>query len=317
MSPRRTRAAKTRQPEEQEEAGKSVSEQVLPPMTPKNMKVVELREALMARGLSAKGLKQELVLRLEEALDDHNQPAEAAKPTTSAKSATAAAVVGEEDQTESHSPTKRRKARHQPKEQETVKTEEHFEPAVIPAPKETTPADEPTTIYTPPQSFALPESSALSESTPALPESALAPATADTPAEQWAHIKNLRRPFTLAAIRNLLEQFGPIAEFWLDPLKTQCLVRYCTVNAHVDCIHKLSGLKWPPEIGNTLEAQTVTGEEKQQISVASEPKRPVDHHLSPSLPAREAEPPSLDTIFLKTITQPQLYYLPACSNLEE
>lgn len=39
------------------------------PMTPKNMRVVELREALSARGLSPKGLKKELVERLEGFMD--------------------------------------------------------------------------------------------------------------------------------------------------------------------------------------------------------------------------------------------------------
>lgn len=320
MSPRRTRAAKTRQSEEQQEEVEkdAVSDHAPPPMTPKNMRVVELREALMARGLSAKGLKQELVLRLEEALDDHQPeegPAEPVVPAEPAVSAepTNAAVV--EDQAEEHptpsSPTKRHKSRHQlkalPEQEEPAKAEEHPESVVVPTAtpvlsEPSAPADAPTTTLVPSESL----------SAPADEPTTAHPPPSSAPTEQWLHIKNLRRPFTLAAIRDLLGQFGPIADFWLDPLKTQCLVRYCTLDAHTDCIHKLSGLKWPPEIGNVLDVQVISEDAKQRI-VVSEPRRPVDQ-LSPS--PREAEPPSLDELFLKTTTLPQLYYLPACTDLE-
>ncbi len=48
--------------------GHETSSQDEPPMTPSAMKVAELKEALTARGLSPKGLKKELIERLEDAL---------------------------------------------------------------------------------------------------------------------------------------------------------------------------------------------------------------------------------------------------------
>jgi hypothetical protein len=119
------------------------------------------------------------------------------------------------------------------------------------------------------------------------------------------HITNLVRPFTLPAIRELVGQFGDIHDLWLDTLKTHCYVHFETSSAANECAKRLAGFRWPLDIGKCLEASLSTTEEMdaaQQVEI-----RKMDTMRSPP---RDIVP-ALDKLFMKTKSEPQLYYLPA------
>lgn len=285
------------------------------PLTPKNMKVSELREALTAQGLSPKGLKKDLVERLEAHLLQPSTLATAPRGKRSKLSAQVSDDSGTEEDTKAEepqasaspakSPSNARKSRRtQSVEPVDPVTEDSQEQQIMPEPEldpTSQPAesqakiDKPSPPPSPLPEQALPPPSPLPEKAPPPPKDA----------SRVVSIGNFVRPFAVPAVRDLVSQFGVVEDFWMDAMRTRCFVTFERADAAEDCQARLAGLKWPPETGRCLQTRYSTTEEasREKEAEANRAKAPVVD--------REKEPPALDQLFMKTITTPCLYYLPA------
>ncbi|KAL2643837.1 hypothetical protein R1flu_011424 [Riccia fluitans] len=162
------------------------------------------------------------------------------------------------------------------------------------------------------------------------------------------------RPFTIKAVRELLEQTGTVKEMWMDQIKTHCFVTYSSVDEAVATRNALYNLQWPVAGGKLLVAEFAEPEEvklrvdglaeKSAVTPVTTPRGsggsapvaapiglmalsgpspttglppppplPPPPRERPILPTKkEMEPPipTLDDLFKKTWTKPQIYYLP-------
>ncbi|PJF20001.1 Aminoacyl-tRNA synthetase, class Ic domain-containing protein [Paramicrosporidium saccamoebae] len=281
----------------------------VPPATPKNMKVTELREALVAHGLSPKGLKKELVDRLEEFLDVKVAPTplqtvatiespqetsakieQNPKSPTRARSTTKKAILEEENVDYSTEPEVMENE--MAAELTQMAPNDHTEPQIA----------QPSTECTPKPKSEL-ETESRPQPTFAETESRLQP-TFTEKETTVVHITNFVRPFAVPAVRNLVGQFGTIVDFWMDHLRTNCFVQFEGPSAADDCIRKLGGIKWPFDTGRCL--QTSKSDQKAMALAKEEGSG----SRAPKLAIVE-QPIVLDELFLKTSATPHLYYLPA------
>ncbi|KAI9996848.1 hypothetical protein PInf_000110 [Phytophthora infestans] len=67
-------------------------------------------------------------------------------------------------------------------------------------------------------------------------------------------IDNFIRPFTLNAVKALVQELGNYVEdgFWMDAIKTHCFVTYPTSEIAKKTSAALNGKVWPPENGRSL-----------------------------------------------------------------
>ena len=77
-------------------------------------------------------------------------------------------------------------------------------------------------------------------------------------------IRNFVRPFTLASLKRLLSKGGAsIAddgkEFWMDPIRTRCLVSYEDKAVAESVVATMSGKTWPTVGGKVLDAEMAVG----------------------------------------------------------
>lgn len=137
------------------------------------------------------------------------------------------------------------------------------------------------------------------------------------------HIRGFVRPFTLAAAKDLVSQFGEIKSFWMNAIKSHAFVDFEESSAAQACVKTLNGLQWPAETGRPLSADFSLADAMEE---AIEADKPVDERKrkvpeTPSAPVESVEQPdtvdkpiasakTLDELFLKTTTKPHLYYLP-------
>lgn len=267
------------------------------PIKPSNMKVAELKEELQARGLSPKGLKKELVERLESSIQGGSKLANDAVPSSSSSEGV---VEGEEFKSE-----------------DSVSSS--IEPAGVPvgaiqsvAVVGVEPAfnvkDEISVAVSNGGSLeGLCQSQVENDSIPT--ESAAVQISPTlTPLESrkisnTIHIFNLVRPFTLPALKDLVLQFGEVSSFALDSFKANCYVSYTTQASAEEAKRKLEGLKWPFESGRKLSVEFATEDELQHC--VKRPELRVDE-------GERHEPiKEITRIFHKTNTEPQLFYVPA------
>lgn len=266
---------------------KSVSEEASAPTTPAaalsteldvgNMKVAELKEALIAKGLSPKGLKKELVERLEEAMktpasklkEEVRDVAESEKEETTQveEKASSMEIVKQEEQVDYSLETK---------DEEVTAAE----------PTEQTPKEAPVTI--------------VESSTNEIEESS-----------DVVHITGFVRPFTLQSAKELVEQFGTVVTFWMDSIKTHGYIKYEKAESAAACLAQLNGMQWPVEVGKILSATFASPAEMEEAvqmdGNADNRKRRLEDPSEPSSKRTRG----LDELFLKTETKPHLYYLPA------
>lgn len=251
-------------------------------MTPSKMKVTELREALQSRGLSPKGLKKDLVERLEGAL-------QGTAPTPLSRQLVGEYEAESEEEAKEDVPIAQRRVKGPPPEPQGQgpRTEAH------------SPMNGPTAVA---DAIIVDTAVSASSQPQALPAPSQAPAPRASPTV--VHISNFVRPFTIPAVKDLVGQFGPVLDFWMDALKSHCFVHYASSEAAADCRRHLDGLRWPLDCGRLLGA-TASSVEAMQTA------RNMDH-LAPSGGAPpDRQPLVLDTFFCKTHTSPVLYYLPA------
>ncbi|CAI5733819.1 unnamed protein product [Hyaloperonospora brassicae] len=125
-------------------------------------------------------------------------------------------------------------------------------------------------------------------------------------------VDNFVRPFTLNAVKALVQECGPFVEggFWMDAIKTHCFVTYTSPKIAENTIAALNGKLWPPENGRSLKVRLVdhTAMEVAQFGEANIPSLPKREGSSEQAPARPEV--TIDEFFLKTETKPVLYYLP-------
>ncbi|CAF1262856.1 unnamed protein product [Rotaria magnacalcarata] len=67
------------------------------------------------------------------------------------------------------------------------------------------------------------------------------------PLSQILYIRGLTRPFSLLQLKELLRRYGTLVEgeFWLDKIKSQCLVTYDTLEEAQNAREALDGCRWP------------------------------------------------------------------------
>lgn len=153
--------------------------------------------------------------------------------------------------------------------------------------------------------------------------------------EVYVHISGLKRPFTVASIKELLLKYGNIKYFWLNNIRSDCIVSYDSISSAQTCISNINGLKWPQAIGQTLSANilssnleaenlksTIINRNPNQVDKRRKEKDSEMKHeneklsfiplISPHKPSlderRKPSGTSLEELFIKTKTQPHLYY---------
>ena len=159
-------------------------------------------------------------------------------------------------------------------------------------------------------------------------------------------IDNLVRPFTVNQMKELLGRTGTLVEdsFWINKVKSTCLVAYSTKEEAEETIAALDGVKWPSSNPKQISVKPSTEEELNAfLSGTADPrqngsaprnnredarprdnngseakKRPVpdedDEARSRKKRRREEDAPppgkTLEELFRKTKTQPSIYWLP-------
>ncbi|TMW63475.1 hypothetical protein Poli38472_002416 [Pythium oligandrum] len=129
-------------------------------------------------------------------------------------------------------------------------------------------------------------------------------------------IDNFRRPFTLNAVKALVQECGPFVDsgFWMNSIKTHCYVTYPSKAIAEQTRQALDGRVWPVETGQALSVQ-FSEHSAMDVNAGGVPqKRSVPSDTRLTTPEKSAKPSrkvtSIDSFFLRTETKPMLYYLP-------
>ena len=83
------------------------------------------------------------------------------------------------------------------------------------------------------------------------------------PPSQVVFVQNLTRPFTLIGLQGLLKKYGQMntERFWIDKIKSKCLVTFSSIEEAEMARKELHGLRWPDSNPKTLTADFATEEE--------------------------------------------------------
>ncbi|TDH65598.1 hypothetical protein CCR75_004940 [Bremia lactucae] len=126
-------------------------------------------------------------------------------------------------------------------------------------------------------------------------------------------IDNFIRPFTLNAVKTLVQELGNFVEdgFWMDAIKTHCYVTYPTLEIAKQTSKALDGKVWPPENGRSLHV-TFAAQSAMEVSQIGElePPIPSERKDIDVAQATQREMVTIDEFFQKTETKPVLYFLP-------
>eukprot|EP00644_Phytophthora_capsici_P010701 jgi/Phyca11/542309/estExt2_Genewise1Plus.C_PHYCAscaffold_90116 len=118
-------------------------------------------------------------------------------------------------------------------------------------------------------------------------------------------IDNFVRPFTLNAVKALVQEFGNYVEggFWMDAIKTHCFVTYMNPEITQKTRAALDGKAWPPENGRSLSAKLVdfTAMEVSKYGEENIPSRTKSAD-SNSAQATQRQKVTIDEFFQKTET---------------
>lgn len=320
-------------------------------MTPSKMLVAELREELTARGLSPKGLKKDLVERLEAALEGQTDkngkelpvtqkeeepiieskndqlrtqeepsqhadqkellPEEFQKPFEDLKEEKTKKNNEIEELHQDKTPEENKfddsfqfEEEHQPKktkitEHEQAKNLEKDLKASIEGPKKpdepiVESKDEPTAKETSKEELNENTTVAFKELHESKEETMQS--TLNSP---FVHIRNLARPFAVPAFKEKLSSYGQVLDFWIDALKSNCYVQFATASGAESCKAALDGCQWPIDNVRRLRVDYIP-------DMPAMARTKTDNNPTPKTPAK-----SLDDLFYRTKTEPQLFYLPA------
>lgn len=120
-------------------------------------------------------------------------------------------------------------------------------------------------------------------------EKVRAPSPPAGDASEFVHVTNLVRPFTLNQLKEFLKVPGEFDEesFWIDKIKSNCIVKYNDIASAINCRKLIHGKKWPSSNPKKLrviyssqdnldeaksgKSQTITREKRR--SASRSPKR--------------------------------------------
>lgn len=113
------------------------------------------------------------------------------------------------------------------------------------------------------------------------------------PPANFLFIRNLTRPFTLNQLQELLKTHGAVVadQFWIDRIKSKCIVSYETVDDAQKARDALHGLRWPEANPKTLNVDFSS--EDELASHRNTEKAPPVTPATP-IPAPTPEPSSKD-----------------------
>jgi hypothetical protein len=237
------------------------------PITPSKLKVAELRVELGNRGLSTTGLKKLLVERLENALKDEASSALDSQPNEDIKKVQEdaeyeMAVDAAKELTDpvvgnvGHEETEAEVASVKDGKDELVGTAEEVTGDLVDAdltPEAAVSGDNKVPYQV------------------AGNENAMAVDDDDVANDQIQEdhvvlmIKNLTRPFTIQALKDLLGEHGDIVNIWTNKVKSHCVVTYSNASAALKASNAIRGLKWPEATGKTLEADAFSRDEYDRL----------------------------------------------------
>ncbi|KAI8060262.1 hypothetical protein BC940DRAFT_312397 [Gongronella butleri] len=223
------------------------------------LRVVDLRERLTELGLSKAGKKDELVARLQEALES-SQPDAAAAP------AEEPAAPVEDDTTQQTETTTQeesmdatpQKEPSPPKKQDAVAETKEDKPAPAPAPVKEKPKEEEKPAAGKKRSLEEANGSEEKRVKEDVIEDNAAPKAVSTSTEEQPAfcVKGLVRPLILKRFRDQLEEHGAIKRFWIDNFKTHCYVVYESLECAKKAMAAMDGQSSP---GNSAAKLSVVG----------------------------------------------------------
>ncbi|XP_032783764.2 apoptotic chromatin condensation inducer in the nucleus isoform X3 [Daphnia magna] len=140
---------------------------------------------------------------------------------------------------------------------------------------------------------------------PAKPEAVMAAAAplleATSPAQQprssVLNVSNLVRPFTINQLKELLARTGHLVEgkFWIDRVKSSCLVQYATEDEAEETRAALHGIHWPTSNPKTLLVDYSTVEDLENRMSGKELTNPPVAKIEPIMRTATATVHPLET----------------------
>lgn len=86
-------------------------------------------------------------------------------------------------------------------------------------------------------------------------------------------IINLTRPFTVVQLREMLKRTGTIEDFWIDRIKSKCVVHFTSVDQASETRMALDGVKWPVSNPKTLHVTFSSEEALKKLKESEESVR--------------------------------------------
>ncbi|KHJ47849.1 SAP domain protein [Trichuris suis] len=140
-------------------------------------------------------------------------------------------------------------------------------------------------------------------------------------------VTGLSRPYAVRTLRDTMALFGsfPSTHFWINKIRSVCIVQYDSVESAVNAREALHKVRWPKtnqhclhvDYGCEGDVEYLNGEGRDDtatVLTGSESSRSASfedetEYLKDSSP-EVGDAPDLDNLFKKTKTKPTIYYLP-------
>ncbi|KAI8319315.1 hypothetical protein GQ54DRAFT_40862 [Martensiomyces pterosporus] len=252
----------------------------MPDPVPSELKVADLRKELAARNLSTKGLKKELVERLEQALNSADgatpQPSSngddqidlAPADEVAVEADVAEDTVADDARMEEDERVDEAVANEAPDEADASMAEESAAAEEAPAAdrkRKLEDGDENNADVAETSNGQAEQPQGTKDSND-MATKAAADST-ETKGEPFdaIYIKNLERPLTVYRMRELLEKYGTVKELWLNSIKTRGYVQYSSADEAAAAFNEVNGVKFPPEHGKNLECGFISGDRLMQL----------------------------------------------------
>uniref|UniRef100_A0AC34RK24 SAP domain-containing protein n=1 Tax=Panagrolaimus sp. JU765 TaxID=591449 RepID=A0AC34RK24_9BILA len=155
----------------------------------------------------------------------------------------------------------------------------------------------------------------------------------------YIHVKNLKRPFTLPSLYAVLKKYGEFdteSDFWIDAIRSHCLVKFAEVEQAIKARNALHRVEWPPGNMTEISVDFTDADEFDKFRgvikkvVKNRSPSPVPENVTPPVEEEKeektqkrkqnfeskyefydlAESKSMNELFRKTTTEPMIYYLP-------